>query len=75
MRWDGDANPLLINDPRFCARRGSMPKSKADLAFTMHMLSWLAHWRHGRHRRVSRRAVSRRCGAEDPQISDRQQLR
>jgi len=41
-RWDGDANPLLINDPRFAPAGVLAPKSKADLAFTMHMLSWLA---------------------------------
>ncbi|NMR20665.1 type I restriction-modification system subunit M [Cellulomonas fimi] len=41
-RWDGDANPLLINDPRYAPAGVLAPKSKADLAFTMHMLSWLA---------------------------------
>ncbi len=42
IRWDGDANPALINDPR-CAPAGVLaPKSKADLAFTMHILNWLA---------------------------------
>jgi type I restriction enzyme M protein len=42
IRWEGDANPLLINDPRFAAAGVLAPKSRADLAFTMHMLSWLA---------------------------------
>jgi type I restriction enzyme M protein len=42
IHWDGDANPLLINDPRFAPAGVLAPKSKADLAFTMHMLSWLA---------------------------------
>lgn len=42
IRWDGDANPLLINDPRFTPAGVLAPKSKADLAFTMHILSWLA---------------------------------
>lgn len=41
-KWEGDANPLLINDPRFSPAGVLAPKSKADLAFTMHMLSWLA---------------------------------
>src|SRR6185312_4171803 len=41
IRWDGDANPLLINDPRFAPAGVLAPKSKADLAFTMHILSWL----------------------------------
>lgn len=40
--WEGDANPLLINDPRFAPAGVLAPKSKADLAFTMHILSWLA---------------------------------
>jgi len=42
IKWEGDLNPLLINDPRFAPAGVLAPKSKADLAFTMHMLSWLA---------------------------------
>lgn len=42
IKWDGDANPLLINDPRFSPAGVLAPKSKADLAFTMHMLTWLS---------------------------------
>lgn len=42
INWAGDANPLLINDPRYAPAGVLAPKSKADLAFTMHMLSWLA---------------------------------
>ncbi|MBX9656126.1 type I restriction-modification system subunit M, partial [bacterium] len=42
INWEGDANPLLINDPRFAPAGVLAPKSKADLAFTMHILSWLA---------------------------------
>lgn len=42
IKWEGDANPLLINDPRFAPAGVLAPKSKADLAFTMHILSWLA---------------------------------
>ena len=42
IRWEGDANPLLINDPRYSPAGVLAPKSKADLAFTMHILSWLA---------------------------------
>jgi type I restriction enzyme M protein len=40
--WDGDANPLMINDQRFSPAGVLAPKSKADLAFTMHILHWLA---------------------------------
>lgn len=42
IRWAGDSNPLLINDPRFSPAGILAPKSKADLAFTMHILSWLS---------------------------------
>ncbi|MET4902925.1 type I restriction-modification system subunit M [Paenarthrobacter sp. CC6] len=42
IKWEGDANPLLINDPRYSPAGVLAPKSKADLAFTMHILSWLA---------------------------------
>ncbi len=42
IRWDGDSNPILINDPRFSPAGVLAPKSKADLAFTMHMLAWLS---------------------------------
>lgn len=42
IKWAGDSNPLLINDPRFAPAGVLAPKSKADLAFTMHILSWLA---------------------------------
>lgn len=42
INWEGDANPILINDPRFAPAWVLAPKSKADLAFTLHMLKWLA---------------------------------
>lgn len=42
IKWDGDENPLLINDPRFSPAGVLAPKSKADLAFIMHSLAWLA---------------------------------
>lgn len=42
IKWAGDADPLLINDERFAPAGVLAPKSKADLAFTMHILSWLA---------------------------------
>lgn len=40
--WDGKNNPILINDERFAPAGVLAPQSKADLAFTMHMLSWLS---------------------------------
>lgn len=42
INWEGDANPLLINDPRFSPAGVLAPKSKADLAFTLHILNWLS---------------------------------
>ena len=42
IKWAGDDNPLLINDSRFSPAGVLAPKSKADMAFIMHSLSWLA---------------------------------
>ena len=42
IKWAGSDNPLLINDPRFSPAGVLAPKSKADMAFIMHSLSWLA---------------------------------
>ena len=42
IRWEGKSNPILINDERFAPAGVLAPESKADLAFTMHMLSWLS---------------------------------
>ena len=42
IKWEGKNNPILINDPRFSPAGVLAPPSKADLAFTMHMLSWLS---------------------------------
>lgn len=42
IKWEGDDNPVLINDPRFSPAGVLAPKSKADLAFVMHSLAWLA---------------------------------
>jgi len=42
IKWEGADNPLMINDPRFSPAGVLAPKSKADLAFIMHSLAWLA---------------------------------
>jgi type I restriction enzyme M protein len=42
IKWEGDNNNILINDPRFAPAGVLAPKSKADMAFIMHSLSWLA---------------------------------
>ena len=38
VKWPGKKNPLLINDPRYAPAGVLAPPSKADLAFTMHIL-------------------------------------
>lgn len=42
IKWAGDDNALLINDSRYSPAGVLAPKSKADFAFIMHSLSWLA---------------------------------
>lgn len=42
IKWKGDDDILLINDERFSPAGVLAPKSKADLAFVMHMISWLS---------------------------------
>ena len=42
IKWEGDSSQILINDSCFSPAGVLAPKSKADLAFIMHSLSWLA---------------------------------
>lgn len=42
IKWVGDDNGLLINDPRYSPAGVLAPKGNADYAFIMHSLSWLA---------------------------------
>lgn len=42
IKWIGDDNPILINDPRFSPAGVLAPKARSDMAFVMHSLSWLA---------------------------------
>ena len=42
IKWIGEDDPTLINDPRFAPAGVLAPKSKADLAFLMHITSWLS---------------------------------
>lgn len=42
VKWEGKANSNLVGDERFTPAGVLAPKSKADLAFVMHILSWLA---------------------------------
>ena len=42
IKWEGKNNPLRINDERFKPAGVLAPPSKADLAFTMHMLYYLS---------------------------------
>ncbi len=40
--WEGDGDATLINDPRYSPAGVLAPRSKADFAFTMHILAWLS---------------------------------
>ena len=42
VKWAGDSNPALLKDSRFAPAGVLAPKSKADLAFILHCLAWLA---------------------------------
>ncbi|GAA8091999.1 hypothetical protein HpNP4_25980 [Helicobacter pylori] len=42
-KWAGDSSPILISDERFSPAGVLAPKNAADLAFTMHMLSYLSN--------------------------------
>ncbi len=42
IKWVGDDNAVLINDQRYSPAGVLAPKSKADFAFIMHSLAWLA---------------------------------
>lgn len=42
IKWAGDDNAVLINDPRYAPAGVLAPKRFADFAFIMHSLSWLA---------------------------------
>lgn len=62
IKWDGDSNPLLINDPRFAPAGVLAPREYSDLAFTLHILSWLAV--NGTAAIVQYPGVLHRAGAE-----------
>ena len=42
IEWEGNNNPLLINDERYSPAGVLAPVGNADFAFIMHMLSWLS---------------------------------
>lgn len=42
IKWEGDSSPTLIDDARYSPVGVLAPKSKADMAFIMHSLSYLA---------------------------------
>jgi type I restriction enzyme M protein len=42
VKWDGSDDPTLINDERFAPAGVLAPKSKADFAFVLHVLSYLS---------------------------------
>lgn len=41
-KWMGEDDVTLINDPRYSPAGVLAPKTKSDMAFIMHMISWLA---------------------------------
>lgn len=42
IKWEGDNNPILINDPRFAQAGVLAPKSYADYAFILHSYYYLS---------------------------------
>jgi len=62
IKWDGNSNPLLVNDIRFSPAGALAPKSRADMAFVMHTLSWLA--KNGTAAIILHPSVMYRNGAE-----------
>lgn len=42
VKWAGDDDPTLINDPRFAPAGVLAPRSKADFAFVLHALHYLS---------------------------------
>lgn len=75
IKWDGVANPLLINDPRYSPHGRAGAKEQGRLGLHHAHAVVAGGQRHGSHRSVPRRAVPRRRRAEDSQISGGQQLR
>jgi len=71
VKWIGSDDPTLINDERFAPAGVLAPKSKADLAFVLHALSYLSS--KGRAAIVCFPGIflSRRCRAKNPAISGR----
>ena len=61
-KWIGSDNPLLINDERFAPAGVLAPKKASDLAFVMHVISWLSE--RGTAAIVEYVGVLRRPGAE-----------
>lgn len=62
VKWIGDEDPTLINDDRFAPAGKLAPKSKADYAFIMHILSYLSS--RGRAAVVCFPGIFYRSGAE-----------
>ena len=62
IKWEGDNNPVLINDPRFAPAGVLAPKSKADLALRHAFPVMAGHKRNGGHRLLP--GIMYRGGAE-----------
>ena len=72
--WDGDKDITLINDERFSPAGVLAPRSKADFAFTMHMLAWLSTTGTAAIVEFSGCALPWRRGAEDKVLPGGEQL-
>ena len=71
IKWDGDSNPIMINDPRFSPAWVLAPASKADLAFTMAYASLALDQWYGGNSRIPMSPLSWMSWAKDTQISHR----
>ena len=74
INWEGNANPLLINDPRFAP---AVPCPEIEGRPRLHDAHAVVarRQRDGGDRRVPRRALPRWRRTQDPQVPGRQQLR
>ena len=62
VKWAGASSPALMKDSRFAPAGVLAPKSRADMAFILHCLAWLAP--NGTAAIVCFPGILYRCGAE-----------
>ena len=71
IKWDGDANPLLINDERFTPAGSARAKVQGRFGLCYARAIMAGHQWNGCHCFLPWSDVSRRCGAKNQKISDR----